>query len=125
MWSLIAFSFQHTTPLAFLRGTGVNDELDGTESKSAVRFIVPNRDVPRGVKVDESALSDNKYEIECEVVQSLAKWKRIMLDRLGCQTGEGIYCDSTSIRKEYKVRTLTIKCFPYKRSSHFLLLHIP
>lgn len=42
------------------------------------------------------------YEIECEVVQSLAKWKRIMLDRLDIPVGEGIYCDSTSIRKGYK-----------------------
>lgn len=25
-----------------------------------------------------------------------------MLHRLGCQVGEGIYCDSTSIRKGYK-----------------------
>lgn len=29
---------KHAAPIAFLRGTGVNDELDGTESKSAVRF---------------------------------------------------------------------------------------
>jgi aspartate--ammonia ligase len=41
-------------------------------------------------------------EMECEIVQSLAKWKRIMLDRLGVNVGQGIYCDSTSIRKGYK-----------------------
>jgi hypothetical protein len=45
------YCFQHPAPLAFLKGTGVNDELDGTESKSAVRFTVPNKDIPRGLKV--------------------------------------------------------------------------
>lgn len=93
---------QHATPLAFMRGTGVNDELDGTKSKSAVRFTVPNEYIPRGIIVKENNIKQSPYTIECEVVQSLAKWKRIMLQRLGCQVGEGIYCDSTSIRKGYK-----------------------
>jgi len=30
------------------------------------------------------------------------QWKRIMLGRLRCNINEGIYCDSTSIRKGYK-----------------------
>jgi len=98
---------KHVTPLAFLRGTGVNDDLDGTESKSAVLFTVPNQDIPRGLcnttRTDRiSSTSTSPYEMECEVVQSLAKWKRIMLDRLNCQVNQGIYCDSTSIRKGYK-----------------------
>jgi hypothetical protein len=85
----------------------VNDELDGTISKSAVQFTVPNLDIPRGIKeVDESTPEDadtsSPYEMQAEIVQSLAKWKRIMLDRLDCQPGEGIYCDSTSVRKGYK-----------------------
>jgi aspartate--ammonia ligase len=84
-----------------MTGTAINDDLDGTKSKSAVRFHVPNQDIPRGMKVDESTLPPSRYEIEAEVVQSLAKWKRVMLERLGCQVGEGIYCDSTSIRKGY------------------------
>jgi len=81
-----------------MKGTGVNDDLDGTKSKSAVSFVVPNIDIPRGMKVDESKLEKGPYEMECEVVQSLAKWKRFMLDRLDCKLGEGLYCDSTSIR---------------------------
>lgn len=94
---------QHTAPIAFLRGTGINDELDGTESKSAVRFTVPNKDIPRGIAMTEEMMkAPSPYKMECEVVQSLAKWKRVMLKRLGCQVGEGIYCDSTSIRKGYK-----------------------
>jgi Aspartate-ammonia ligase len=93
-------------------GTGVNDELDGSASKSAVRFTVPNVDVPRGIAQEaageqqqatsSSSSSPPPYQMECEVVQSLAKWKRIMLGRLDCPVGTGIYCDSTSIRKGYK-----------------------
>jgi len=95
---------KHTAPLAFMIGTGVNDELDGSESKSAVRFTVPNKYIPRGIIPEDEKLKrePNPFKMECEVVQSLAKWKRIMLDRLGCNVGEGIYCDSTSIRKGYK-----------------------
>ena len=90
-------------PIAFLRGTGINDELDGTESKSAVRFTVSNRNIPRGIQMtEEMAKAPSPYQMDCEVVQSLAKWKRVMLKRLGCKVGEGIYCDSTSIRKGYK-----------------------
>ena len=98
----MVWSLQHVTPLAFQRGTGVNDELDGSASKSAVRFTVPNQDIPRGIKVDETLLKESPYAMDCEIVQSLAKWKRIMLKRLNCRVGEGIYCDSTSIRKGYK-----------------------
>lgn len=94
---------RHTAPIAFLRGTGVNDELDGTESKSAVRFQVPNKHIPRGITVTEEMMkAPSPYKMDCEVVQSLAKWKRVMLKRLECEVGEGIYCDSTSIRKGYK-----------------------
>ena len=95
---------KHTTPLAFMRGTGVNDDLDGSKSKSAVRFTVPNQDIPRGIQMTEEELLklESPYAMDCEIVQSLAKWKRIMLDRLGVPVGQGIYCDSTSIRKGYK-----------------------
>lgn len=101
----IASTIQHPAPLGFLKGTGVNDELDGTESKSAVSFVVPNKDIPRGLKVEEAGNNTqdpSPYEMQCEIVQSLAKWKRIMLDRLDIIVGHGIYCDSTSIRKGYK-----------------------
>jgi aspartate--ammonia ligase len=98
------FYLQHVAPLAFLRGTGVNDELDGSESKSAVRFTVPNQDIPRGIAPSdlEQKQQASPYVMDCEIVQSLAKWKRIMLDRLDIPLNEGIYCDSTSIRKGYK-----------------------
>lgn len=78
-----------------------------------MKFCVPNRDIPRGIEVNETQIEDNSFAMECEVVQSLAKWKRIMLDRLDCKEGEGIYCLSTSIRKGYKVSVsvLMIKDF--------------
>jgi aspartate--ammonia ligase len=64
---------------------------------------VPNKDLPRGITPTPEMLAKRSpYEMQCEVVQSLAKWKRIMLDRLGCEVGTGIYCESTSIRKGYK-----------------------
>jgi len=93
---------KHCTPLAFMSGTGVNDDLDGSESKQPVKFIVPNRFVPRGLIVEPKKGEKNEYEMPCEVVQSLANWKRLMLKRLDCEVGTGLYCDSTSIRKGYK-----------------------
>jgi aspartate--ammonia ligase len=93
---------KHTSPLATLSGTGVNDQLDASESKRPVHFEVTNQDVPRGIKVDESKMQDSPYKMDCEIIQSLAKWKRIILERLGCDVGEGIYCESVSIRKGYK-----------------------
>lgn len=43
--------FEHTAPIAFQSGTEVNDELDGSDSKSPVKFTVPNQFVPRGLKL--------------------------------------------------------------------------
>lgn len=43
-----------------------------------------------------------RFGFEAEVVQSLAKWKRLMLVRYGCQPGSGLFCESTGIRKGYK-----------------------
>jgi aspartate--ammonia ligase len=101
--------FEHAAPIAFVSGTGVNDELDGSDSKAPVKFVVPNQYIPRGIKPKPaSALTPEerqqavRYKLDCEVMQSLAKWKRIMLDRLGVEVGDGIYCSSTSIRKGYK-----------------------
>jgi hypothetical protein len=72
--------FEHTAPIAFQSGTGVNDELDGSESKSPVRFTVPNQFIPRGLKskpttdlTAEEKMNLNQYSMECEVMQSLGK----------------------------------------------------
>ena len=76
--------FEHTAPIAFQSGTGVNDELDGSESKAPVRFTVPNQFIPRGLKskpikdlTAEESLNLNKFSMECEVMQSLGK-RRIL-----------------------------------------------
>ena len=68
-------------PLLVRAGTGINDDLNGVERP--VRFAV------RG---DGGA--------EVEIVQSLAKWKRLALARYGFQPGEGLYTDMNAIRPD-------------------------
>jgi aspartate--ammonia ligase len=70
-----------TAPYFVRTGTGINDDLNGTERP--VRFHV---------KEDGEA--------EVEIVQSLAKWKRLALGRYGFQEGEGIYTDMNAIRPD-------------------------
>lgn len=70
-----------TAPLFVLKGTGINDDLNGTERK--VSF--PIKDI---------ALA------EAEVVNSLAKWKRLALAELGIELGYGIYTDMNAIRPD-------------------------
>jgi len=70
-----------TAPLFVLRGTGINDDLNGIER--AVSF--PIMDLNGQV---------------AEVVHSLAKWKRMTLGKLGIQPGYGIYTDMNAIRAD-------------------------
>lgn len=70
-----------TAPLFVRSGTGLNDDLNGVEQP--VRFFV---------KEDGNA--------PVEIVQSLAKWKRLALKRYGYQLGEGIYTDMNAIRPD-------------------------
>ncbi|MDR1601220.1 MAG: aspartate--ammonia ligase [Tannerella sp.] len=70
-----------TAPLFVLSGTGVNDDLNGTER--AVSFSVKDMD---GRKA--------------EVVHSLAKWKRLKLGQYSIPPGEGIYTDMNAIRAD-------------------------
>ena len=67
-----------TAPLFIESGKGINDDLSGNEKP--VSFYVP-------------ALG-----INCEIVQSLAKWKRMKLGELGLEPGNGIYTDMNAIR---------------------------
>lgn len=71
-----------SAPLFVVSGQGINDDLNGVER--AVRFDVPA--VGR----------------EVEIVQSLAKWKRLALKRYGYRNGEGIYTDMNAIRRDDK-----------------------
>jgi aspartate--ammonia ligase len=70
-----------SAPLFVKGGTGINDNLNGTE---------------RIVSFD--ALDIRNESIE--VVQSLAKWKRMALARYGFSVGEGLYTDMNAIRRD-------------------------
>lgn len=67
-----------TAPLFVESGHGLNDDLTGVEKP--VSFFVP-------------AL--NRH---CEIVHSLAKWKRVKLWRVNMPAGFGIYTDMNAIR---------------------------
>ena len=70
-----------TAPVLVMGGSGINDDLNGVERK--VDFTVKQLD-----------------EAHAEVVQSLAKWKRVALGRYGFQPGEGLYTDMNAIRRD-------------------------
>lgn len=77
-----ALNLQRVTAPLFVRsGTGINDDLNGVEQP--VRFAV---------KEDGGA--------QVEIVQSLAKWKRLALARYGFQVGQGLYTDMNAIRPD-------------------------
>ncbi|MHB0956217.1 MAG: aspartate--ammonia ligase [Pirellulaceae bacterium] len=77
-----ALNLQRVTAPLFVRcGTGINDDLNGVEQP--VRFLV---------KEDGDA--------PVEIVQSLAKWKRLALARYGFQVGQGLYTDMNAIRPD-------------------------
>lgn len=78
--------FEHTSPIAFQSGTGVNDELDGSDSKSPVRFTVANQFIPRRLHPNSSTqlypegkASLKRFSMECEVMQSLGKLYTVTL----------------------------------------------
>jgi len=76
-----------TAPLFVLKGTGVNDDLNGVERP--VSFPVKEFD-----------------DKEAEVVQSLAKWKRMMLAKYGIPVGYGIYTDMNAIRADEELSNM-------------------
>lgn len=73
-----------TAPLVITSGTGLNDDLSGSEHP--VRFPV-------------AALNGANVEI----VQSLAKWKRFALWRHQIESGLGIYTDMNALRPDETV----------------------
>ena len=70
-----------TAPIAVMKNTGLNDDLNGTEQ--AVTF--PVKSVGGAT---------------AEVVHSLAKWKRLKLAQMGTVAGRGIYTDMNALRPE-------------------------
>ena len=69
-----------TAPIMVTKASGINDDLNGVERK--VHFTMKN------------------ISGEAEVVQSLAKWKRLALYRYGYEHDEGIYTDMNAIRRD-------------------------
>lgn len=76
-----------SAPLFVEKSSGLNDNLSGVERP--VRFDIagiPGEDI--------------------EVVQSLAKWKRMALKRYGFQPGEGLYTNMNAIRRDEELDNL-------------------
>ncbi|OJV32216.1 MAG: aspartate--ammonia ligase [Bacteroidales bacterium 36-12] len=76
-----------TAPLFVLRGTGLNDDLNGVER--AVNFPIKDMD-----------------DVRAEVVHSLAKWKRVTLADYSIENGYGIYTDMNAIRADEELGNL-------------------
>ncbi|WP_142415285.1 aspartate--ammonia ligase [Hathewaya massiliensis] len=69
-----------SAPLFVKTNSGINDNLSGSE---------------RPVAFDTKSLDS-----ELQIVQSLAKWKRIALGYYGFNPGEGLYTDMNAIRRD-------------------------
>jgi len=76
-----------SAPLFVDPNTGLNDNLNGVERR--VTFTLKDID-----------------ELEVEVVQSLAKWKRMALGKYNIQPGHGIYTDMNAIRRDEELDNL-------------------
>lgn len=76
-----------TAPLFVLKGTGINDDLNGIE---------------RPVSFPIKDMGDQK----AEVVHSLAKWKRMMLADYNIESGYGLYTDMNAIRPDEEMDNL-------------------
>ena len=76
-----------TAPLFVFSGTGINDDLNGTEH--AVAFNVTDIDGKRA-----------------EVVHSLAKWKRMKLGAYKIPVGYGLYTDMNAIRADEELTNI-------------------
>ncbi len=70
-----------SAPLFVTKDSGLNDNLNGVE---------------RPVSFDLLSMPEEAVE----VVQSLAKWKRLALKRYGYKAGEGIYTNMNAIRRD-------------------------
>ena len=70
-----------SAPLFVTPESGLNDNLNGVERP--VKFSIKEQD-----------------EREVEIVHSLAKWKRMALQKYGFKKGEGLYTDMTAIRRD-------------------------
>ncbi|MBR5065307.1 MAG: aspartate--ammonia ligase [Oscillospiraceae bacterium] len=70
-----------SAPLFVSKDSGLNDDLNGVE---------------RPVGFDVPAAGG----ISCQIVHSLAKWKRLALKQYGFETGTGLYTDMNAVRRD-------------------------
>lgn len=75
-----------TAPIMVWGNSGINDDLNGVERKVNFDF--------------------NEMDGEAEIVQSLAKWKRMALHLYGFNPGEGLYTDMNAIRRDDQIDNL-------------------
>jgi aspartate--ammonia ligase len=76
-----------TAPLFVRKGTGINDDLNGIERP--VSFPIKEMN-----------------ETKAEIVQSLAKWKRMALADMDIPVGYGIYTDMNAIRPDEELTNI-------------------
>lgn len=76
-----------TAPLFVKKGTGINDDLNGIERPVSFPMKDLNEDV-------------------AEIVQSLAKWKRMALAELDVKEGYGLYTDMNAIRPDEELTNI-------------------
>lgn len=70
-----------SAPIIVSSDSGLNDNLNGVERTVSFDMI-------------------NNPGVKCEIVQSLAKWKRYALSYYGFKAGEGLYTDMNAIRRD-------------------------
>ncbi|MBQ9814095.1 MAG: aspartate--ammonia ligase [Lachnospiraceae bacterium] len=76
-----------SAPLFVEKNSGLNDDLNGVERKVSFDIL----DIPGD---------------ELEIVQSLAKWKRMALGKYGFVPGEGLYTNMNAIRRDEELDNL-------------------
>ena len=72
--------YRVSAPLFVAENSGLNDNLNGVERPVSFDIL--------------------RSDIRAEVVQSLAKWKRLALKRYGFHPGKGLYTDMNAIRRD-------------------------
>ena len=72
--------YRVSAPLFVAQDSGLNDDLNGVERPVSFDIL--------------------RSDVRAEVVQSLAKWKRLALKRYGFYPGKGLYTDMNAIRRD-------------------------
>lgn len=85
-----------SAPIILKAGNGINDNLNGVE-----RIVTFN-----ALDVEHSQI---------EIVQSLAKWKRIALGRYGFSYGEGLYTDMNAIRRVDNLHSMFVDQWDWEK----------